>query len=261
MSWIRARLRALPFWLRLGVPIALVVWLSVGLIVFLNYYNYYRSFHQLTLARYLVLGKDLRQTIEVGLSVGLAPRENAQLDPVLKSALTQLPSIRFIAVVDEAGRIQRSVGEPPDGTSPWGPPRNLPEGEDHWQTSDSSSYQVGLPYRNSFDRPVGALLVGYDRGVIDAATAKTRFLLLRDAGLVMALVMVLILAGVWALTRHLERGLEAASQTVACALDKQAVHTADYQVLGPEVGQGIPDFIHAVRRAFGQLEALARRVS
>ena len=33
-----------PLWVRLGVPIALIIALAIGLISFLNYYNYERTY-------------------------------------------------------------------------------------------------------------------------------------------------------------------------------------------------------------------------
>ncbi|HEX5126053.1 MAG TPA: hypothetical protein VFW00_04865 [Rhodocyclaceae bacterium] len=260
MSWIHARLRALPLWIRLGIPISMVVWLSISLIVFLNYYNYYKAFHELTLARYLVLGKDLRQTVEVGLAVGLSPRDNAQLEPILKQAQTKLPNIRFVALVDEAGKIIRSVGQLDNSAAEWIAPHPVPEGSDHWQASDTRSYQIGLPYRNSFDQPGGAVIVGYERNVVDAAMWQTRSLLFRDAALVAVMALLLVLVGTWILTRKFERGLAAASHAITQALGKEPIDSSGFQVLGPEVANGIPEFVNASRRAFGQLEVLGKKV-
>ena len=76
----------MPLWVRIGIPISLIVALAVGLISFLNYYNYEKTYRQLNVSRITVVARDLRQTIEAGLNVGLAPRSNTQLEKALSIA-------------------------------------------------------------------------------------------------------------------------------------------------------------------------------
>ena len=78
--------RCIPLWVRLGVPISLIIALAIGLISFLNYYNYEKTYSQLNVSRITVVARDLRQAIETGLNVGLAPRNNTQLDKALATA-------------------------------------------------------------------------------------------------------------------------------------------------------------------------------
>jgi hypothetical protein len=77
---------AFPLWVRLGIPIASIIALAIGLISFLNYSNYERTYRQLNVSRITVVARDLRQAIEAGLNVGLAPRSNTQLEKALANA-------------------------------------------------------------------------------------------------------------------------------------------------------------------------------
>src|SRR5258705_3889779 len=79
MTWLLLGRRSAPLWLRLGLPISLIIALAIGLISFLNYYNYRKTYPQLNVARLMVVARDLRQAVESGLNVGMVPRRNTQL--------------------------------------------------------------------------------------------------------------------------------------------------------------------------------------
>src|SRR5262249_59156213 len=103
-----------PLWVRLGVPISMTIALAIALISFLNHSNYAKTYRQLNVSRITVVARDLRQAIEVGLNVGLAPKSNTQLDTALAAAKDKTDGLRFAAVVDQQGRRLVQVrGEPP----------------------------------------------------------------------------------------------------------------------------------------------------
>src|SRR5215475_7132730 len=104
-----------PLWVRLGVPISMIIALAIALISFLNHSNYEKTYRQLNVSRITVVARDLRQAIEVGLNVGLAPKSNTQLDKALATAKDNTDGLRFAAVVDEQGRRLVEVGEAPPG--------------------------------------------------------------------------------------------------------------------------------------------------
>ena len=83
LALFRAPERAL--WLRLGLPISLIIALAIGFVSFLNFYNYGKTYRELNVARLAVMARDVRQAIESGLNVGLAPRSTpssqARLQP------------------------------------------------------------------------------------------------------------------------------------------------------------------------------------
>jgi hypothetical protein len=91
----------IPLWVRLGVPITLIIALAIGLISFLNYYNYEKTYKQLNVSRITVVARDLRQAIEAGLNVGLAPSNNTQLEKALATAQDHTEGLRFAVVIDE----------------------------------------------------------------------------------------------------------------------------------------------------------------
>jgi hypothetical protein len=100
-----------PLWVRIGVPNALIIALAIGLISFLNYYNYEKAYRQLNVSRITVVSRDLRQAIEAGLNVGLSPRNNTQLDEALAIAKDSTAGLRFAVVIDEKANRTVEVGE------------------------------------------------------------------------------------------------------------------------------------------------------
>src|SRR5258707_890536 len=111
MARLRLPRPSVPLWVRLGVPISLIIALAIGLISFLNYYNYEKTYKQLNVSRIIVVARDLRQAIETGLNVGLAPLNNTQLGKDLSIARDHTEGLRFAVVIDESANRLVEVGE------------------------------------------------------------------------------------------------------------------------------------------------------
>src|SRR3979411_88342 len=111
MAWLLVGGRSPPLWLRLGLPISLIIALAIGLISFLNYYNYRKTYQQLNVARIMVVVRDLRQAIESGLNVGRAPRAPTQPATSLAVAKDHIEGVRFAVVIDEAAKRLVGVGD------------------------------------------------------------------------------------------------------------------------------------------------------
>jgi hypothetical protein len=253
MAGVRFPTPSLPLWVRLGVPIALIIALAIGLISFLNYYNYVKTYRQLNVSRITVVARDLRQAIEVGLNVGLAPTSNTQLDKALATAKDKTNGLRFAAVVDEQGRRLVEVGEAPPAQE-WQKRLAAVDDTGSWLGEDSDTYQVGLPYRNSFGVTVGAVVVGYDKAAIDRATAAMRLTLIADWLTAAVLLSVLALLGVWLVTRRLEAELAEADAALVNALAQGPVPELRLPVLGEEIERGVPAFIRQSRAAAAALD-------
>ena len=149
MTWLLLGRRSAPLWLRLGLPISLIIALAIGLISFLNYYNYRKTYQQLNVARIMVVARDLRQAIESGLNVGLVPRSNTQLATSLTITKDHTDGVRFAVVIDQAAKRLVEVGEAA-ASQDW-LRRMQRVGEIvSWLGEDDDTYQVGLPFRNSF---------------------------------------------------------------------------------------------------------------
>ncbi len=251
MVGLRLSRPSVPLWVRLGVPISLIIALAIGLISFLNYYNYEKTYRQLNVSRITVVARDLRQAIEVGLNVGLAPKNNTQLDSALAAARDHTEGLRFAAVIDEQGKRQVEVGESAPNQG-WLKRLESIGDASSWLGEDHDTYQVGLPYRNSFGVTVGAVILGYDKAVIDRATAAMRLTLLANWLAAAVLLTVLTLLGVRWITRRLESELTQAEAALADSLSGDSIPDLRLPLLGHEIERGIADFVrqtHATQAA------------
>jgi len=252
MTWLLLARRSAPLWLRLGLPISLIIALAIGFISFLNYYNYRKTYQQLNVARIMVVARDLRQAIESGLNVGLVPRSNTQLATSLTIAKDHTDGVRFAVVVDQAAKRLVEVGEAA-ANQDW--LRRLQRvGEIvSWLGEDDDTYQVGLPFRNSFGVIVGAVVLGYDKAAIDRATVAMGFALFVDWIQAAVLMTALTVLGIWWLTRGLESELTQAEEALAHALSDAPGPDLRLPVLGEEIARGIPEFIERSRAAAAAL--------
>src|SRR5262249_25540785 len=195
-----------PLWVRLGVPISMTIALAIALISFLNHSNYEKTYRQLNVSRITVVARDLRQAIEVGLNVGLAPKNNTQLDKALAASKDHTEGLRFAVVIDAQGRRLVEGGEAAPNQGWLKRLEGIGE-ESSWLGEDADTYQVGLPYRKSFGSPVGAGVLGYDQGAIGRAAAGPRLAVFAYWLVGGILVTVLSPLGVWWITRRLESEL------------------------------------------------------
>jgi sensor histidine kinase regulating citrate/malate metabolism len=245
-----------PLWVRIGVPIALIIALAIGLISFLNYYNYEKAYRQLNVSRITVVSRDLRQAIEAGLNVGLSPRNNTQLDEALAIAKDSTAGLRFAVVIDEKANRTVEVGEATPEQD-WLKRLQGIGNELSWIGEGRDTYQVGLPFRNSFGVTVGAVVLGYDKAAIDRATAAMRFTLLSDWLLAVAVLTILALLGVRMITCRLESELTQAEAALDRAQPGAAVPELRLPLLGDEIERGIPAFIRQTKAVRAQLPGAA----
>jgi hypothetical protein len=248
MAWLPLARRRAPLWSRLGLPISLTIALAIGFVSFLNHYNYRKTYQQLNVARIMVVVRDLRQAIESGLNVGLAPRANTPLATSLAVAKDHIEGVRFAVVIDEAAKRLVGVGDAA-ANQDWRRRLQRAGEELSWLGEDDDTYQVGLPYRNSFGVSVGAVVLGYDKAAIDRATGAMAFTLFVDWVGAVLLLTTLTLFGTWRLTRELESELTQAGDALAHALSDKPMGDLRLPVLGEEIARGIPEFIERSRAA------------
>ena len=248
--------KIIPLWVRLGVPIALIIALAIGLISFLNYYNYRKTYRELNVSRITVVARDLRQAIEAGLNVGLSPRNNTQLDSALSLAKDNTAGLRFAVVIDEQANRTVEVGKAAPEQD-WLKRLQSIGNELSWIGEGRDTYQVGLPFRNSFGVTVGAVILGYDKTAIDRANAAMRFTLLVDWLAAVIVLSILTLLGVRMITLRLESELAQAEAALDRAEPGAAVPELRLPLLGDEIERGIPAFIRQTQAARAQLAGAA----
>jgi hypothetical protein len=236
---------AVPLWFRIGGLIALVVAFVVVLLSFLNYANFRKTMHGLTETRYLVLGKDARQTVEGGMALGLLPEQNTQLAVVFRDLAAKWPAVRFAGVVDTDGRVLVGSGEAADGARWRGPLRDS-KLDGVWHSRAEHDDAVGLTLENNFGDKAGAVVIRYDDRETRQASAGMAQALAWRAAAVSLCAALLAWAGAWWLTRPLAAELDEAMTLLASNKPPSALLTPlqEATLLG-----GTAEFIAAAHNA------------
>jgi len=238
-----------PLWVSLAFPINLVIALALALISFLNYYVFEKTYKDLNVSRITVVGRDLRQVIESGLNIGLSPESNIQFSQSLHLAKDLTEGINFIIVIDDKGRRLLQVGEGQQN-----PDWAKKSGYSSWTSEDKQTYQIGLPYRNSFGIVEGTIILGYDRNSIVAATNDMRLALIRDWVYDIIIVFIVTLCGIFLLVRKLNRELTLIESDIKRPLNDTDHHVYELSVLGPDFKSGLSSFMKHSREVAADLK-------
>lgn len=200
-----------PIWFRIGGSLALVIAFVIALLSFLNYANFRKTVQGLHEQRYVVLGKDVRQSVDAVLSLGLSPQQNARLPVYFGELRRAWPAIRFAGLIDNNAKPLIGAGTlASTGLSTW---RDLiaakqTDGIWHWRADHESA--IGLTVLNNFGQKMGAVVIRYDdREAVAASNAIVGELVWR-ALLVILGSTVIALVGTWWLTRDLADELRTA---------------------------------------------------
>lgn len=250
--------RPARLWLRVGMLLMSVFALVLALVSFLNYSNYRKTYSQLELDRYLILAKDVRQTVVSGLDIGLLPSENSRLRPMIDEIEKREAGIRYFAVMEDSGQVVGDGEFPQQAASTWSAKRDSTDANRYWQASGDQTIEVGLPYVNNFNVKAGAVVVGYDRSAIDRASAAMRQKLIADTLGTIGILALLTFGGVYAVTHLLSRQLAAAARTIGAQDAASGPSEIEEGVLDDGIVGGINDFSALSRRALhdmAQIEA------
>lgn len=243
-------------WLRIGVLLIFVIALVLVLISFLNYSNYRKTYLDLNLTRYLILAKDLRQTVVAGLNVGLNPGENVRLAPAIKELAQRESGIRFIGVLDESGAVISDGKVPAAAAAAWRSHLGSTTAGEYWQTSDATTLQIGIPFVNNFNLKAGAVVIGYDRAAIEAATDNMLLKLSIDIVATLLVLAALTLAGVYVLTRKFAAELASVGRTLDSALNESVPQKIDGHFLSGSEAQDINEFTTLSHRVASEIARL-----
>lgn len=243
-------------WWRISALLVVVIAFVLVLISFLNYSNYRKTYLELNQTRYLVLVKDLRQTVEAGLNIGLRPSENVRLLPAIKE-LTHQSGVRYISVVDDLGEMVLEGKIPEASAQAWKWRLGTTNTDAHWQTGDADTFELGMPFNNNFNIKAGAVVIGYDKALVEDATDAMLRKLGMDVVLTLFLLALLTMAGVYLLTHKFGEELADVAAMIDNTLSAATPPTVPAHVLGGGMAADINEFTalsHQVIRDITQLE-------
>jgi hypothetical protein len=243
----QARPKNRKLWMNVGVPLSLIISLAIGLISFLNLYVYRKTYKDLNIARLSVVARDLRETVEVGLNLGLSPQNNTELGVLVTSVTGKTEGLRFLVIIDENGRPLSEVGSIASGRD-WA--KRL-DGNP-WSDEDNESYHVGLPFRNSFGVVVGAVIIGYDKSSLELAVTAMRNSLAIDWIYAVTAVFAIMLFGVWFLTLELQLDIDKSEEILNHTFDDGSFDVS-MPTLGLDIKESLENFVRKSRQTSQEL--------
>lgn len=254
-SPVLAPRRPLPLWLLVGGLLSLVIAFVLALVALLNYANFRKSLQEQHVIRYLVLAKDLRQTVEAGMNIGLVPAANERLPQILAGLRTLHSNITFAGLSSETGRWLLTHGDVPEQDAAyWREHVATTAADGWWRARSGDSYLVGLSYVNNFGVKEGAVVIAYDKRDIDLATDAMLTELALDALLTQLAFTVLSLGGAWVLTRRFTRELGRVSEALGEMAEGRRVELPRGD-LDEGLHQGVQRFIDQIHEADTALAA------
>jgi hypothetical protein len=222
----------LPLWFRVGALMALVITFVVALLAFLDYANFRKTVNGLIETRYTTLGKDSRQSVEAGMSLGITIAQNAGLAPVFRELKSHWPAIRFAGVVGPEGKLQVGAGTLSAlDTLSWQKQIGERAADAVWFGRSGHDTAVGLNLEDNFGGKAGAVVIAYDdRELEDASAAMLGRLLLR-AMVVLIGAAALSWLGAWWFTRQLAAELDEAEAVLGGSQTASTLPPTDEQSL------------------------------
>lgn len=162
---------------RIGFAILAVFVGAIALTTFLNYAKFGTVLSGLVQTRFEVVGLNLKQSIEHGLSLGLPLDSIRNTQNVIDSAKSARPEILSIEVFDQAGRVRFDTDRSGEGqavTRNW---LRAQEGADSrhevlWTAPDNEAVLVGVSLYNNFDKIVGGVALRYSRQYAQSLSAS-----------------------------------------------------------------------------------------
>jgi hypothetical protein len=157
------------------ILVALAVgFFAIGMAAFLDYFKYKSTFGETVRSRVLVTGRNIENSVQASLSVGLQFSELGTLTDLMKRELESDTLTTGFDVFDHTGQVIYS-------TDPARVKREVPASwlkiaevskSTEWNTEEGEELVAGITLKNNFDLTVGYLALRYSADYVDKATAK-----------------------------------------------------------------------------------------
>jgi len=207
--------------IKLTLTITFVVSFAVLLTAFLTYFNFSRSYSDITQARYIVLGGDLKKSIEYSLNVGVNIDELRNAQALVEGFASKNADIAVLQIVSENKEVLYGKDKATLGA------KSLVSMKDS-MLIDNSDYRIvkadniivlSMPIFNNFSAKVGELRIGYSNQLENKYLDKTRWFLLQHSILSISIVSMLVLILVYFITKKFRKRLADMGYALAHLMD------------------------------------------
>jgi sensor histidine kinase regulating citrate/malate metabolism len=249
---------------KISWTLVLILAFLLSLVTFLNFFNFETAYSELNQSRFEVLARDLKNTIEYNINLGLSLSEARNLQDVIGGMAKLDKDIAFIRIFNAQGRILYD-------TDPSGVGTRVPESWAGELGSVGSSLPVltdpegkrmviGVPVADSFNVMAGAFALGYDRAAQDRDVRSMFGYLMRFLALVLGVASVLAYLAVALLSKGFTRSVVEMTRSLD-AIGREGAMPVPDPAPGETLFSGeIRRFRETTRKALGEIRDLERRM-
>ena len=249
---------------KISLTIVLILVFALSLNVLLNYFNFNNTYNGLVVSRYGVIGRDLRNSIERAMNLGLELKSIQGIPRLIREKKNAAEGIVFIRIFDSKGRILFD-------TNPKMPGRNVPDSWRDWLLNTPNieragprdlehplALAIGYPLLNSFHARGGGLAIGYSRGSVTKIIEEMLLYLGRNLILYSSLFAFLSFAGVY----YIMRGPIADFRSINSALrTEENIEDGFVSSVGEDLQESVNSFRNKTRAMEAEMDALEKEIA
>jgi len=165
------------FSFKISIILIIILFFSLLLNTFLNFFNFEKTYKDLVCSRFFVAGRDLKNSIEYQLNLGLYLKELKNIQQMIDEIKSKDESITAVEVFNENGNILFDTDTKKIGTmvnkdilsaaKKYVKPKGKNQGDDKPVTvMNSGNGVIILPVTNNFDMRVGSIALAYPEHIV-----------------------------------------------------------------------------------------------
>ena len=194
--------------LRISLMIIFILAFALLLNMFLSFSNFEKNYTNIIYSRFFVIAKDLQNTAEYGLNLGLSLPELVNIQEVINDVVREQRDIVFIRLFNDRGKVIFDTDrEGIDGSVPneWTEKLAGMDSESMSKSVYDDARVVLLPLMNTFNIKTGALALGFSKSHIAIPVKEMLIYLFRYFAMLSAIFAAITLAGVSLFSRNVVR--------------------------------------------------------
>lgn len=168
--------------LKISLIVISIITFALLLNVFLNFCNFEKNYTNMVNSRILVIAKDLQNTAEYGLGLGLSLPEVRNIQKVIDNIKKENADVESIIIFDGKGKVLFDTNPKPIMKivpRRWVEILNKINIDVSSKLKEDDKLIVFLPLTNAFNAKVGAVALGYPRSYINGSVKQMLFSLIR----------------------------------------------------------------------------------
>lgn len=170
---------------KIGLTAVIIASFSLALTTALNYFKFETTLTEQVNSRFVVVGFDLKRTIETGVNLGVALAELKNTQNTIERVKGQDQQILSVEVFEPEGQVLFSTEAERVGVHIAEHWLRAHRAEIPWNRMDQDAFVLGMPLVNDFGQTIGGLALRYSKSYHEAKLETLLVKLAKDTLLVL----------------------------------------------------------------------------